>query len=509
MSDNDYRAYWHGYNYFDYEKALALKEISNLSGVSSKDVCLHDYGVSFSSANTPIELDDLVYFSKFDRGTKEYWTLQSRLEGSCSVSGKTRRQSTRYSVHGIHEYKGKFNPQVVRAILNIFPTSKKGLVIDPFCGSGTTLAECSHAGRPSLGIDVNPLAVFIANQKQCALTIKGNLLKNDFIHIVDSYKKKRPSLSRDYWSNDHIEYLKSWFDDYILRDLDRLRRAILDSNKRSQGIFNVIVSDLLRDYSLQEPADLRIRRRRTPLPDTPLIEVFISKCNKFIESISSAQDVLKENAKSLGIAHYADFRNLPISIKNSLYKNDVSGFITSPPYANALPYIDTQRLSLVWLNLLNPGELRRQERSLIGNREISKSHLNSLSAELLENPRSLPKIPLDFCRTLDADLSHNDGFRRQAVPKLLYKYLTDMQLMFREARSVCMTGTPFAMVIGTNSTTLGGIKHIIDTPSLLVSVASSEGWAVSERVNLDTYQRYGLHAKNAVSKEELTILIAI
>lgn len=508
MSDTNYKAYWHGYNYFDYEKALALKEISNLSGLSSHEVSLHDYGVSFASQNTPVDLDDLVYFSKFDKGSREYLTLQGKLEGSCSVSGSTKRQSTRYSVHGIHEYKGKFNPQVVRAILNIFPTSRKGMIVDPFCGSGTTLAECSHAGRASLGIDVNPLAVFIANQKQSALKIKGSLLKRDFEYIVNCYKKKRPSVSKNYWSETHIEYLNSWFDKDILGDLDRLRRSILESNKRSHGIFNVIVSDLLRDYSLQEPADLRIRRRRTPLPELPLIDAFISKCNKFIESISSAQHVLKDNAKSSGVAHYADFRNLPVSIKNKLIKSDVSGFITSPPYANALPYIDTQRLSLVWLNLIEPSDLRNQERSLIGNREISKSQLNSLSAELLENPHKIPDIPLEFCRTLEADLSHDDGFRRQAVPKLLYKYLTDMKLMFREARSVCVPGTPFAMVIGTNSTTLGGIKHTIDTPSLLVSVALSEGWTVSERVKLDTYQRYGLHAKNAVSKEELTILVA-
>ena len=509
MSETNYKAYWHGYNYFDYEKALALKEISNLSGISSHEVSLHDYGVSFASSNNPVELDDLVYFSKFDKGTaEEYLTLQSKLERSCSVSGSTKRQSTRYSVHGIHEYKGKFNPQVVRAILNIFPTSRKGMVVDPFCGSGTTLAECSHAGRISLGIDVNPLAVFIANQKQNALKIKGSILKKDFEYIISSYKRKRPSVSRDYWSEAHIEYLNSWFDHDILSDLDRLRRSILESNNRTQGIFNVIVSDLLRDYSLQEPADLRIRRRRTPLPELPLIDAFISKCNKFIESISSAQEILKNNAKSFGIAHYADFRNLPVSIKSKLIESDVSGFITSPPYANALPYIDTQRLSLVWLNLLEPSDLRKKERSLIGNREISKSQLNSLSSELLDNPHDLPNLPLEFCRTLEADLAQNDGFRRQAVPKLLYKYLTDMKLMFREARSVCAPGTPFAMVIGTNSTTLGGIKHVIDTPSLLVSVALSEGWVVSERVHLDTYQRYGIHAKNAVSKEELTILVA-
>ena len=44
--------------------------------------------------------------------------------------------------------------------------------------------------------------------------------------------------------------------------------------------------------------------------------------------------------------------------------------ITSPPYAMALPYIDTQRLSLVWLGLVEPGGIAGLEAELIGSREL-------------------------------------------------------------------------------------------------------------------------------------------
>jgi site-specific DNA-methyltransferase (cytosine-N4-specific) len=53
--------------------------------------------------------------------------------------------------------------------------------------------------------------------------------------------------------------------------------------------------------------------------------------------------------------------------------------ITSPPYATALPYIDTQRLSLIWLGLCTVTQLRRLEAEAIGSRE-----LNGQSEELSE-----------------------------------------------------------------------------------------------------------------------------
>ena len=40
----------------------------------------------------------------------------------------------RYSTHGIHEYKGKFNPQIVHAIANIFGVQRGHKVLDPLTG---------------------------------------------------------------------------------------------------------------------------------------------------------------------------------------------------------------------------------------------------------------------------------------------------------------------------------------------------------------------------------------
>jgi len=54
---------------------------------------------------------------------------------------------------------------------------------------------------------------------------------------------------------------------------------------------------------------------------------------------------------------------------------------TSPPYATALPYIDTSRLSLVWLKLTPPSKIKDLEYRLLGSREIGRYD----SLELIKN----------------------------------------------------------------------------------------------------------------------------
>ena len=145
------RLTWHEYRYYPYERELARREASSLfEGATLRDTL---DGIEVLGGNGCDSAVRLTYFGGVAGGGGAEQTMQSRLE-SAARPGKN-RQSTRYSVHGIHEYKGKFNPQVVKALLNILGVEPGQRVLDPFCGSGTTLVECSHLGIASCGIDVN------------------------------------------------------------------------------------------------------------------------------------------------------------------------------------------------------------------------------------------------------------------------------------------------------------------------------------------------------------------
>src|SRR6266404_98090 len=134
------KLYFHRYKYFPYERELALREVASLLGDNTLKE-LSD-GVEFVGNPPAKDAGRLVYFSKINSGKDFTDTTQAQLEQA--ANSKSKRQATRYSVHGLHEYKGKFNPQVAKAILNIFGVKAGQWVFDPFSGSGTSLVEATQ-----------------------------------------------------------------------------------------------------------------------------------------------------------------------------------------------------------------------------------------------------------------------------------------------------------------------------------------------------------------------------
>src|SRR5574344_855058 len=86
------------------------------------------------------------------------------------------------------DYRGNCPPQVIRNLLLKY-TSEDDIVLDPFCGSGTTLIECKLLKRKSIGVDVNIEALkltksrlnFNYNDEYIPKLIKGNATKLKFI----------------------------------------------------------------------------------------------------------------------------------------------------------------------------------------------------------------------------------------------------------------------------------------------------------------------------------------
>ena len=54
------------------------------------------------------------------------------------------------SIEGIHPYPAKFVTELPRTLLKLLPVPRETAVLDPFCGSGTTLVE-SQRWRSAFG----------------------------------------------------------------------------------------------------------------------------------------------------------------------------------------------------------------------------------------------------------------------------------------------------------------------------------------------------------------------
>ena len=68
-------------------------------------------------------------------------------------------------VHEWYRFVLSYPPHLVRRYIERFGLTKHHWVLDPFCGTGTTLVECKKNGIPSAGLEANPVVQFFAQTK--------------------------------------------------------------------------------------------------------------------------------------------------------------------------------------------------------------------------------------------------------------------------------------------------------------------------------------------------------
>lgn len=520
---------WQGYRYFPYERRLARREVAALLHAAPSDL---PSGFRIQATRPSIEaVDRLTYFHEVRLNESvRHIPVQARLEASAMVpddakeirsTPKVTRQSTRYSVHGVHEYRGKFNPQIVRAVANVLNLRSGSWVFDPFCGSGTSLVECAHLGINCIGEDVNPLAVLIATTKLRLLKVDRRALQGGANSLLDQVARRGAGLAYDREFTDvqlrrlrrghtdlpNREYLALWFAESVLAQLEMILTTIeAVDDPVVRDFARVVLSDCLRRVSWQDPGDLRIRRRKDPKANYPAVPTFLHAFKRRLATVVRARDILGR-MRGTHRAIVGDSRLGPP--RRLVPKGGFDGAITSPPYATALPYIDTQRLSLAFLNLLSPARIHSLERGVIGSREITRREREDIELLIAGAEGVLPHEVLSLCRrAMGLTKTSSDGFRRQNVSALLFRYFEAMRAVLTSSLSLMRKGACLAIVVGPNRSTLGGEEVVVDTPDLLALLGERVGWQRHEVMPLDAYQRFDMHQKNSIRSEALVVLRA-
>ncbi len=524
------------YRPFPYERDLAMSELAALTGgVATKT----SKGATLRTAS-PVEdsvFRRLAFSSRASIDGREVVTDVHRLEqsGLRARFGEeaSNRKESNYLTHGLHHYKGKFYPQLARALVNMAGVQDGAVVLDPFMGSGTTLVESWLAGMTGIGFDISPLAHLVARTKLLALQVGPEKLTKDaeeFEQRLRAWSKelritwtgrgaREPESDGSVGAGDFARAagcpeaereLDGWFPPAVQHKLVVVLmaiRAVRDPVGRD--FIRVCLSDLVRSFSQQEPRDLRIRRRAVEIRDA---DVFTDLTEKVWREIAK----IRAGAELLGVSRPSprpecgDIRTINPRRRPSPGPGSVDAVVTSPPYATALPYVDTDRLSFLVLGLATPRSRNALQRDLIGTREIADRERRALEAEM-ESPVGIATFPVDLAtdlrRVLDVNRAFDVGFRRRNTPALLYQYFRDMRAALRNVHAVSKQGSYAFLVLGDSETTLGdGEVFQIRTCEHVAGLCEQVGYERLPSVAITVTTEDRAHAKNAITENQILVL---
>jgi DNA modification methylase len=453
-----------------------------------------------------------IHFNSHDN---EFITHQFLLENynytmndhSNKDSSKTEPKRRRnYLLHDFHPYKGRFYPQMIKPLINCY-CKPRDTILDPFCGSGTTLVEASLMGIGSIGIDLNPIALFITKVKMQSLymSYKDTIVKCE--RLLKVLKRRIMLLRKDYSRYSHIidkdseslhDFLdnipnkEAWFNPGVLEELFAIRSAIEECEIPEIRDFMLLaLSAIVKDVSNWDTSSLRQRLLKVPKRNVKTFESFQEKLGANLQLLRSFEiirrkiDPIKVNYSIVN----GDSRNL-----DSLEDCSVNAIITSPPYSTSasLPYIETDKLSMYVLGLLTARSRSGLKSSIIGERDISENQRLKLEEEFIANYQDIqipPHMKLIIKNLLFENQKHNVGFRRRNLASTLYRYFNDMQQCIGEMNRVIRLGGTLCLVTGDSYTKVGGTKKVlIPTTKTIREMTEAAGFKLSKIIAMTPTQ---------------------
>ena len=228
----------------------------------------------------------------------------------------------------------------------------------------------------------------------------------------------------------------------------------------------------MRSVSWQKIDDLRVRKEIRLDVDTDPKKEFLEELARSVRAVLA----LRYQEKSTQfLAHHivaGDARRC--SEVWSKHKGKVDVVITSPPYATALPYLDTDRLSLCYLGLLPRPEHRTRDQLMIGNREVTDRIRREYITRFESHGTSLPMSVRSIIKKIE-NLNEGTGvgFRRRNLPALLSNYFFDMRDVLSGIFDLLKAGSGAFIVVGNSHTIAGGKRVDIETARLLGEIAKS------------------------------------
>jgi DNA modification methylase len=414
------------------------------------------------------------------------------------------------AAHQWYRFVLSFPPHLVRDYATKFALTSRHRVLDPFCGTGTTVVECKKLGIPTFGLEPNPVACF-ASRTKVQWSIDPQKLLGHARMVADTASRR---LERDghYDDDDSLRLLdRPTGAKAPLRTLPEEAAALLLTNSISPIPLHktLVLLDALAEHHDDRFSDHERLALAAALVNGisnlhfgPEVGVGPAKADASVVSLwldgirTMAQDLenLPRDDRTEAVMYQADAREAA----GVLSPHSVDAVITSPPYPNEKDYTRTTRLESVLLGFIKSKEdLRDLKKRLVrsNTRGVYKADTDDAHVSgHLEIERIATAI-----EKRRIELNKDSGFERlyARVTKL---YFGGMARHLADLRRVLRPGAQLAYVVGDQASYL---RVMIRTGQLLADIAASLGYEVA---GIDLFRTRLATATRVQLREEVVLL---
>ena len=296
---------------------------------------------------------------------------------SIDVRGRNQILEKDLPVHQWYRFVLSFPPHLVRHYLRQFGIGEGRVVLDPFCGTGTTLVECKKLGVHSIGIEPNPVAHFASSVKTSWCASPRNLMDHasSVAGAVNAILREDGLDSDSGRSNDtspaipltSLLRLPEAQTKLLIRGsisplpLHRTIRLLDTIQQQSHPVFSDYERLALASALVNGIGNLRFGPEvgvGTEKIDAPVVD-------RWLQNIRSIASDLAEMRK-VPPTHVQVIKGDSRAIEETLAEESVDAVITSPPYPNEKDYTRTTRLESVLLGFLkNRLDLQALKKNLV------------------------------------------------------------------------------------------------------------------------------------------------
>ena len=271
-----------------------------------------------------------------------------------------RGEKTKSYTHGIHTYPAMFIPQVANRILKTY-SWPGDTVCDIFCGSGTALVESKVLGRNAYGIDLNPLAVFLAKAK--TKPINPAKLRSEYSKLLSAIDNtKDGEIKKPEFKN--IDF---WFKEEAIVALAKIKEGL--SRIKDKDVRNFLTASFSETVRLSS---------NTKSGEFKLVRIKEGKLKNYSPDVMGIfRKKTEANIKGMEDFHKAADSKVWTNViygnsaeDNGISKSSVDLILTSPPYGDSrttVAYGQFSRLSAQWTDIFeDPNKASGVDKELLG-----------------------------------------------------------------------------------------------------------------------------------------------